>query len=82
MPLHEPGCGGADAHNQIKRAFGKYSTEVLDKWNLRIFVAGTRSQKRLLNDLQRPWRLPIELRANGFGVLAPGLEIPTNGMKH
>ena len=45
MPLHELGRGGADAHNQIKRAIGKQSTEVLDKRSLRIFVAGTRSQK-------------------------------------
>src|SRR4029079_15815953 len=57
-PLHEVGRGAADAHNQIERAFGKQSTEVLDKWNLRIFVAGTRSHKLFLNDLQRPWRLP------------------------
>jgi hypothetical protein len=46
----------ADGHNQVERAFGMEGTEILDdEWSVRVFIAGTGSQERMLSDFQRPW---------------------------
>jgi hypothetical protein len=44
----------ANAYNQIKRAFGKQGTEILDKRSLRVHIAETGRDQRILNDLQGP----------------------------
>ena len=54
VPLHKVCRGRADAHDQVKRVFGKQGTEILDKWTLRVLIAETGRDQRILNDVQRP----------------------------
>ena len=35
----------------------------------------------MVSNVQRPWRLPIQFRADGFGIFAPGLKISAKRMK-
>ena len=82
LSLHEARCGGAHAQNNIGGLSAEKRAQVADKRALRIFIAVKCAQKRMLDDVHRPWRLTIEFSANDFGVLAPRLEIPAKGMKH
>ena len=59
MPLDKAGCGSAETDDQIKRALGIEGAKVLDERELRVFVAEAGRYKRMVMDVQRPWRLAI-----------------------
>ena len=80
-PLQKVCRGRADAHDQVKWVFGIQGTEILDKRILWVLIAETGRDQRMLNDVKRPRRLPVQFRAEGFGIFAPGLEIPAKRIK-
>jgi hypothetical protein len=55
VALDKGDCGRAEAYNQVERAFGIEGMQILDERRLRVSLAGTGSQKRMLSDVQRPW---------------------------
>src|SRR5215510_4985536 len=55
MPLNKGSRGRSDAHNQVQRPLGMESAQVLNERDLRIFITGTGSDKRMIRDVQWPW---------------------------
>jgi hypothetical protein len=55
VPLDKCGRGRAEGDNQVGRLFGKKRTKVLNKRDLRLFIAVTSGYQRMVRDIQRPW---------------------------
>ena len=81
VTLDKGGCRCTDAYNEVRLLFSEERAEIRDERNLRVFIAGTGRHKRMVSDVQLPRRLPLQLAANGPGILAPGFELLTKGMQ-
>ena len=81
VTLDKGGRRRTDAYNEVRLLFSEERAEIRDERNLRVFIAGTGRHKRMVSDVQLPRRLPLQLAANGPGILAPGFEILTKGMQ-
>ncbi|MET0677158.1 MAG: hypothetical protein ABW175_15275 [Bradyrhizobium sp.] len=79
--LHKSSSRRAHADDEIGRMPGAQRQQIIDERKLRILVAPSSDQKRMVLDVQRPGRLPRKLGTNGPGILAPGPEILSEGMQ-
>jgi hypothetical protein len=71
MPLDKAGCGSAETDDQIKRAtLGIESAKVLDERELRVWIAEAGRYKRMVMDVERPWRLAIQFDTDRLGVFS------------
>jgi hypothetical protein len=67
--------------NQVRRLLAIQPTQILDERLFRILIDRTGRDQGVLLHVERPWRLPIELRAHVLCIFIPWPEFAADGMK-
>jgi hypothetical protein len=79
--LGEGSSGSSERHDQIGRAMDKEGSQIIDKLVFRIQLLSPRGDHGEILDDQGAGSTPLQLLPKHLGILAPGLEVLTVGVK-